>query len=807
MQYTIEREAIATARLFGNTWSATGPQGTNTTVSGINEGETAINRAFMRFGDFSIPSYATIISATLQVYVSARSSSSGYSHNIYPVVDNGTLWTPQSRNGATWSTVTRSTIYLARDGVWVNAGLTNIAEAWKSGTADPERGICIMSETRGSWKQFDGAGRANKPRLVIVYDVPASVPVPDKSSVALGGSLTTSLIVNETGASHVIAYKIGSVTLASYNIGTATSHTYTIPTSAGANFPNALTAPLTVEVTTTVNGETRGSVTHEVTLTLPSDAAPTASCALTRTWASGVSSAAKISAYVQNRSGVNFTLTGAAKYGATIASHRVTIENKTYTRSGNGTIQHGTITGSGTITYNYTAIDSRGLSRTYSAPIQVLAWEAPKITGFTIERVTSGNVVAVDGTYARATVHASVNSLMVSGEQKNSMEYYVQYRQTGTDTWTNCDTTVSSAISVNSSFMLKKSNTLVDDFNDMQGYEFRLVISDIYASSQAADEMPTKDVRLCLHEESGSIGFGGEAVPEENAPRFDFYGPVCFRNGISISGDMYSTSEQKLGTTWVDGKPIYRYVYRNTTTLANAQGMFASLPSEPDTLVDFRVFVNSIGEGWRPLPNLSYTSLTWGCDVYLASDAIHLGFGRSWSGVNREVLIIAEYTKVSDDPTYYYLPFLTADSDRGCVASASTAVNGYPAYQAFNGILSNVWLSQGTTDSARWVQVMMPYSLKNMIVKLTDRNDVSADHRRANSAGAFSGSVNGTSWVTLATFSGRNPNFQNNFTSTHVLSNAVGYKYLRYTPSTSTYNPSEGFGTSVADMRIEGEVV
>ena len=110
MQHTIQLEAVATARLLGSSWLATGPQNTNTTVSGINAGETAANRAFIRFGDFEIPSYANIVSATLQVYVSARSSSSGYTHYIFPITDNGNLWTPQSRNGATWSTVARGTI-------------------------------------------------------------------------------------------------------------------------------------------------------------------------------------------------------------------------------------------------------------------------------------------------------------------------------------------------------------------------------------------------------------------------------------------------------------------------------------------------------------------------------------------------------------------------------------------------------------------------------------------------------------------------------------------------------------------------
>ena len=93
----------------------------------------------------------------------------------------------------------------------------------RNGTADPERGLCIFSEVDGSWKQFDGALRANKPKLTIVYDVPASVPVPDKSSVALGGSLTTNLIANEAGASHVVSYNTfdqdgGKWHIASFNI-------------------------------------------------------------------------------------------------------------------------------------------------------------------------------------------------------------------------------------------------------------------------------------------------------------------------------------------------------------------------------------------------------------------------------------------------------------------------------------------------------------------------------------------------------------------------------------------------------------
>ena len=175
MQHTIQLEAVATARLLGSSWLATGPQNTNTTVSGINAGETAVNRAFIRFGDFEIPSYANIVSATLQVYVSARSSSSGYTHLHLPHHRQRQFVDAAEPQRGHVSTAARGTIYLSRDERWVSTSIVDIANAWKDGTADPERGLCIFSEVDGSWKQFDGALRANKPRLTIVYDVPASV--------------------------------------------------------------------------------------------------------------------------------------------------------------------------------------------------------------------------------------------------------------------------------------------------------------------------------------------------------------------------------------------------------------------------------------------------------------------------------------------------------------------------------------------------------------------------------------------------------------------------------------------------------
>ena len=808
MQHTIQLDAVATARLFGSTWSATGPQNTNTTVSGINAGESAVNRAFIRFGDFEIPSYANIVSATLQVYVSARSSSSGYTHYIYPVIDNGALWTPQSRNGAIWSTVACNAIYLSRDGRWVSTSIVDIANAWKNGTADPERGICIFSEVAGSWKQFDGALRANKPKLTIVYDVPASVPVPDKSSVALGGSLTTNLIANEAGASHVIAYKIGETTLASYNIGTATSHTYTIPTSAGANFPGALTAALTVEVTTTVGGESRGSVTHEVTLTLPEDAAPTASCAIARTWAEGVSSAAQIGAYVQRKSGAIFELTGAGKYGASVASFRLTFDGKTYVREGNGNIAHPQILGSGTMAYTYTVTDSRGISREYTGSLNVLAWTEPKVALFAIVRVRSDGTEAVDGTYALASVQATISSLKVSGAEKNSISYYIRYREAGTETWTNGDTNAVSGTSVDASALIRRQNAAVGDFNDMSGYEFQLVLSDIYASSTASDEMPTKDVRLCLEQNTGSIGFGGEATGTATTPEYDFYGLIRARGGIEGVTN-YAPGETATGGRWIDGRPIYRQVLM-FPPLAGGATAYASLGyevSEIDAVISARGFALGPTSGFLkiipspdPQPAL-YTAL---CDLDTndPNDLRVRVAGGSYLPLPKGCFVIVEYTKAADAPAYYRLPYLTANTDAGCTITASSEFNeAFVRTFAFMGPMYSRYWATTVEDTERWIQVEMPYKLTNMIVTLMNpAHEIPVPAADQPVAGTFLGSNDGSAWTQLGTFADR-PTTESAVTR-HELNNTAGCKYLRV----QITQPGAGVWTGFADIRIEGEV-
>lgn len=81
---------------------------------------------------------------------------------------------------------------------------------------------------------------------------------------------------------------------------------------------------------------------------------------LTRTWVTGVESSAQINAYVQQKSGVSFALSGDGNFGATVSTFLVAIEGKAYTMTGDGSVAHSILSGDGSVSYTYTVTDSRG---------------------------------------------------------------------------------------------------------------------------------------------------------------------------------------------------------------------------------------------------------------------------------------------------------------------------------------------------------------------------------------------------------------------------------------------------------------
>ncbi len=549
LQVKIEKTCIADARLYGSTWDNTGPQGTQTITTGMYSGTQ--HYGFLRFGEFEIPLYARIVSAVFRFYVSGGTDNSRYTHVVSGVKDNGTLWAESARNGAGRDTTATSSIALAsKTGEWKSCDISAIAIAWQQRLMDATRGLCITCGTTDSYKIIDGRGRSNYPTLTIIYEIPASVPVPAEASVTLGGTVHTAIQTNEEGARHVVAYKIGDTVLYSEDIGEQTEHAYTVPASAGALFPNDPASVLTVEVTTTVNGEDRGTVAAEIELTLPADAAPTGTCT------PGRSGQTLVPAYVQGRSSAIFSVSGTAKYGAQIDGYSLTFEGVPYTEFPATTPL---IQGSGNVPYALTITDSRGLKTQVNGSIPVLALNKPNVVLFAASRCLIDGTLDDDGDYIRVAVSASVSSLSVGGAQKNKLTYRVFSRAVGTTTWEEAGgAPTPSGISIAHDYQLKTGSN-PKEFNAYQGYEFKVEVFDLFDTTQQLYTIPTNQRQFVLGADRKSASFGGPITGTTDAPNVTFYHPALLLGGISQLD--YSSDEVYTGAKWIDGKPIYRQVY------------------------------------------------------------------------------------------------------------------------------------------------------------------------------------------------------------------------------------------------------
>lgn len=493
--------------------------------------------------------------------------------------------------------------------------------------------------------------------MTVDYELLGNIPTTDKSSVNLGETLTVNVNRVIGNSSTTLNFKIGSKVVKTADIGTATSYAYTLPSSLGSNFPNSISTKMAIEAVTTLSGTTYGTLSTSVTVSVPDSAKPTVAFpprGSKRIWTSDVPEDAQIAEYLQWKTGIQFGGMCTALYGATIAKLQVTIEGKTYTTvparpQGYLDFIH-YFTTSGNVSYTAVATDSRGRSTTYTNSVPVLPYSPPQIQAFTVDRATSENVLAIDGTYARATVQASVSSVEIDGTEQNSLKFKIQYQKVGESAWTDCDEVTGSGLTGTFTGLLVKDGAYVSTFNDMSGYDFRAAVYDRFSTSYAAAQMPTKEILWDVDETNTCMGFGGAAPLSSDTAYYRFYKRTEF-NAVTDFNQaanfkegykQYKTSEVDTGNKWYDGKRIYRFTIHGNTALTNSSGTFYTLPVTPSDIVHIDAFFKS-GSVWYPLPWAQY-DINKAANIYIDGAKICLAFASGWTGT-RAVRVVIEYTK------------------------------------------------------------------------------------------------------------------------------------------------------------------
>ena len=349
-------------------------------------------------------------------------------------------------------------------------------------------------------------------------------PTYSATSVEMGKSITITLNPATSSFKHKVAYSFGSLTeqTSGVSIGSNFSAagnvtvTFTPPTSLGSQIPTATSGVCKVTCSTyTSAGALVGSVTTNVTLTIPSYT-PTVT-GITLTGNSLLSST-----YVQGKSTVTVAATVGTSYGATTKSITTVIDGKTYS----GLPFTTSALSNGSKTAAITFVDTRDKSVTVtSSAITVYEYSLPNITDFTLARQSDGT-----------TVIATVKGTIASVNSKNAKTIKV--------TLNGVTNTITS-----SSYTISATTTFTSISTD-KTFAAKATFTDSYVSVERESTVPTVAVTMDFLSDGKGVAFGKVA---ETTDLLDVAWSQRVRKNLTVDGSLSTSGALSVGSLTASG--------------------------------------------------------------------------------------------------------------------------------------------------------------------------------------------------------------------------------------------------------------
>ena len=347
-------------------------------------------------------------------WVGIRSNTQYHTHNGIPETFTVSVNGTQVLNQSFTPNVPVNTL------VGVKSGAVTISH-----DADGSKTISVSASFSGSNSGYYAPITGSCSGSLTLTTIPRASSISiDSPSIECGNTIN----INGSSASKNFTHKIYAtwngktselVTIAS---GTTTpSFSYTIPTSWEKDLPNSTSGIATFTLETFSGSNSVGSKSVNATIKVRSGVVPSIG---TNSICTGIGQ------YVQSQSRLKFSIATSGSQGSTVTSVSTEFEGQTYN---NSSFTTGTVQGSGSISYTTTIYDSRGRSSQVSGKITVSAYSSPRLTNVTAKRANSSYVVdEASGTYA--LLHFKVGFTSLSN--KNVTSFYIQYRASGTSSWT-----------------------------------------------------------------------------------------------------------------------------------------------------------------------------------------------------------------------------------------------------------------------------------------------------------------------------------------------------------------------------------
>ena len=284
------------------------------------------------------------------------------------------------------------------------------------------------------------------------------------SNGTLGTAQTLTVTKQASSFTHTITYSCGSAsgTICTKSSNTSISWTPPIELARQNTTNSSVTVTLKIE---TFSGSTSIGDPDSIIIScaIPASVAPSISILVSD--ANGWDS--RFGGYVQNKSACKVETASAGSYGSTIKSYSITCDGQSSSKSS----ETFNLPKAGTITVTAKVTDSRGRTASASKTINVLAYTNPAVTSVDAFRSDVNGNADNGGSYMCVKFSAAIASL----SNLNTARYSVEYRTSGSSSWSNVTPSASGYSPTNVSTVIAA--------NTGSSYEVRVVAADTFSSA------------------------------------------------------------------------------------------------------------------------------------------------------------------------------------------------------------------------------------------------------------------------------------------------------------------------------------
>ena len=354
---------------------------------------------------------------------------------------------------------------------------------WSSGsiTHDSDGAKSVSISLNISGYELNGKGASgfsiSGSSTVALTTIPRASAISSAGNVTLGNKCSVKWTPLSTSFRYKLKFSLDgwSYTTEAINPGTTSVYTYTgytIPLDVADYISStSKTGSMTVALYTysdTACSNMIGSIsTKTFTVTIPENASTKPSVSMTGVPVSSLSSPFS-DMFIQGMSKFQATITASGKYGASIASQKLTIEGKSY----GAPYISGFIASSGDVTVKASVTDSRGFTGEVHKTITVIPYQKPKLlpgageSGIICARCDASGSLTESGTYLKIVAGRSYSKVTADDAQNNFCEIRYRYRLESANTFSDWIT------------LLEKSDISADTVNSG-------AIANVVASAQS----------------------------------------------------------------------------------------------------------------------------------------------------------------------------------------------------------------------------------------------------------------------------------------------------------------------------------